>query len=405
MRAPPFIISHQGSVTRLDRVPFRASASGEGFDEAWLQELLYKHPEVLPAAELDAAYGELVAVCREMRTEAGPVDLVCITPHGRIALVETKLWRNPEARRTVVAQILDYAKELTKWEYSDLQREALRARSGSAASLHELVRNRPGALDEGSFHDQVSRNLRNGQFLLLIAGDGIQQGVEAIAEFLDRFGSLQFTFGLVEICVYELPSVGRLVHAQTLAKTVIMRRTVVAVEEVASVRVIDGTLPEPEQVVDQDPEKARKAAFFREFWRSFLDTLSLQDTNQSKPKASDGTNIYFMLPPSGGSCWVSAFLATSRNRAGVYLTFSRNSAIGPIAWQSFQNEIDEIKEELGVESEWSGIDGKYTVLSQVSYKSLDQPAELERVRDFLRDRVARYVNVFRPRLEKLAATP
>jgi len=42
---------------------------------------------------------------------------------GRLAVVEVKLWRNPEARRKVVAQILDYAKELSNWDYEDLQRE------------------------------------------------------------------------------------------------------------------------------------------------------------------------------------------------------------------------------------------------------------------------------------------
>ena len=36
---------------------------------------------------------------------------------GYITLVETKLWRNPDARRSVVAQIIDYAKELADWTY------------------------------------------------------------------------------------------------------------------------------------------------------------------------------------------------------------------------------------------------------------------------------------------------
>ncbi len=34
-------------------------------------------------------------------------------------LVEAKLWRNPEARRKVIGQILDYAKELSRWNYED----------------------------------------------------------------------------------------------------------------------------------------------------------------------------------------------------------------------------------------------------------------------------------------------
>ena len=40
---------------------------------------------------------------------------------GYLTLVETKLWRNPEARRTVVAQIIDYASHLSTWTYDDLR--------------------------------------------------------------------------------------------------------------------------------------------------------------------------------------------------------------------------------------------------------------------------------------------
>ena len=37
------------------------------------------------------------------------LDNLIMTNRGQLALVEVKLWRNPEARRKVVAQALDYA--------------------------------------------------------------------------------------------------------------------------------------------------------------------------------------------------------------------------------------------------------------------------------------------------------
>ena len=49
-------------------------------------------------------------------------------PLGRLTLAEFKLWRNPQARREVIGQILDYAKELASWRYADLQREVSRTR-------------------------------------------------------------------------------------------------------------------------------------------------------------------------------------------------------------------------------------------------------------------------------------
>ena len=45
---------------------------------------------------------------------------------GRIIILEAKLWRNPESKRKVIAQILDYASELTRWSFEDLEREVSR---------------------------------------------------------------------------------------------------------------------------------------------------------------------------------------------------------------------------------------------------------------------------------------
>jgi hypothetical protein len=49
-----------------------------------------------------------------------PIDIFMVTPSGLPVLVECKLWRNPEGRREVIGQILDYAKELSRWSSSDL---------------------------------------------------------------------------------------------------------------------------------------------------------------------------------------------------------------------------------------------------------------------------------------------
>ena len=43
------------------------------------------------------------------------VDALYVNAAGRLILAEFKLWRNPQARREVIGQILDYAKELASW--------------------------------------------------------------------------------------------------------------------------------------------------------------------------------------------------------------------------------------------------------------------------------------------------
>src|SRR5208337_3368683 len=114
---------------------------------------------------------------------------------------ECKLWRNPEARREVVAKIIHYATEISTWTYETLQDAIRRAKpldgsdEKSTGSLYELV-SAQGEIDEVSFHDAVSRNLKRGRFLLLIVGDGIQEGVESMTEFLQQHAGFHFILGL-----------------------------------------------------------------------------------------------------------------------------------------------------------------------------------------------------------------
>jgi hypothetical protein len=154
---------------------------------------------------------------------------------GLLTIVECKLWRNPEARRKVVGQILDYASELSSWDYERLQRAVGEALGQPGLSLYEYLRQKklkPGK--EATFIDNVNRNLRRGRFLLLIVGDGIRERVEAISDFLQNYAHLNFSFGLVETTIYQLPQPrGQTLFIQprVLAKTVEIERAVVRVEE------------------------------------------------------------------------------------------------------------------------------------------------------------------------------
>ena len=111
----PFIVSSNKS-ERLERVPL---TQGE-FSEEWLQKLLQESPQLLPVAEIDSIYAPLICIGREVHTDVGYIDNLYISPKGYITIVETKLWRNPQARREVVGQIIDYAKELKQFTYEQL---------------------------------------------------------------------------------------------------------------------------------------------------------------------------------------------------------------------------------------------------------------------------------------------
>src|SRR6476661_3039503 len=118
--ATPILVPVTGATVALK--PVSQSATG-GTLEDDIQSLIHAHPSILPIEEIDPIFKDAVPVCRELETPAGPIDNLLITPSGLPVLVECKLWRNADARREVVGQILDYAKELARFTVSDLQRE------------------------------------------------------------------------------------------------------------------------------------------------------------------------------------------------------------------------------------------------------------------------------------------
>jgi hypothetical protein len=211
----------------------RALEVGEyHFDEAWLRDFIFAHQQVLPINEIEPVFDLLIPVCTELRcNKAGSADILFINDAGLLTLVECKLWKNPEARREVVGQILDYAKELSRWSYDDLQR-AVQDRIGK--KLYDLVRENAEELDESTFTDSVSRNLKRGRFLLLVVGEGIRESVELIADFLQQHAHLNFTFALVEMGVFPLPKEigeGFLVHPRLVTRTVEIERAVIRIED------------------------------------------------------------------------------------------------------------------------------------------------------------------------------
>ena len=161
----------------------------------------------------------------------GFLDLAFVNEQGLLTFVECKLWRNPEARREVVGQILDYAQEISRWSYETLDACIKRSEKCSASSLWGVAQNAFNLTDEAAFIDRVSKQLRNGTFLLLIIGDGIRENTENIAGFLQKYAGLSFAFGLVEERLFLVPGSQRiLVQPRVLAKTVEIGRLILTAE-------------------------------------------------------------------------------------------------------------------------------------------------------------------------------
>jgi hypothetical protein len=258
--------------------PLGLQSGDASVSEADIQALVHAHPACLPIAEIDPMFSGPVPICTELKTLAGPIDNFMVTPSGLPVLVECKLWRNPEGRREVVGQIIDYAKELSRWSSADVQREVGRRLKREGNPLLELVRVADPEVDEIQFNDALTANLRRGRFLLLIVGDGIREGVEAIAEYLHIHAGLHFSLGLVELPIYLMPNGDRLIAPRVLARATIVIRNVVALPEGYTL----DEAADPARATEIDPDRSASAEAQR-FWAEFLADLKLDDPEQQIP--------------------------------------------------------------------------------------------------------------------------
>ena len=387
----PILISNN-STQLLERV--------EVENELTIQELVFENPSCLPISDIDEAYNPLIPICQELNTAVGPLDILMITPTGDLAIIETKLWRNPEARRKVVAQILDYAKELSSWRYEDLQREVNRKLGKKGNSLYQIATQQQPDLTipEADFVDSVSRNLLNGSFLLLIVGDGIREGAAGIAEFLSGTGNMHYSFAMVELSVYQAKELGRLVIPKTLVKTVeISRMTVELPTGFSLIEKKDRSTIEI-SAASISPERQKEKDFYEDFWVELISELDFDDPSQPLPKASRSQNL-FIYPAETKKAWISAYFMKSNNRVGVYFRV-QNDQEGNRIYEALNSHKEGIRNELGDEIIWSW-DQNADVGVRKPCEAVFAPEHREELKDFFKQWLNTFVNVFRPRLKRI----
>lgn len=334
----------------LPRVSRGAVVSEGSISEAKLQDLLFRYPEALPIADIDAAYARAIPICMELYLpSSGYADALYINHLGGITLTEFKLWRNPQARREVIAQILDYARVLASWDYEDLQRQVSLSLGGRAGNApYDLVKAQYPQVDEAEFVDNVTRHLKRGEFLLLIVGDGIQESAENITKFVQQH-SLHFTLALVEAALYRDAANSLIVQPRVLARTEIVQRFVVEggiVKDAAMANEVDHQEP----LSDQEAEHLR-------FWTAVLNDFSFSDPDVPVPAPTKQLTQYVKVEGSGHGGYAlsfSPYLNRSAGEMGCYLIAFRNrEREGRIF-----NELADAKDTLlpGIE-QWPSSDG------------------------------------------------
>jgi hypothetical protein len=392
--ATPVYLPNEGPAAALSPIEH----VGQKVLEDYIQALVHEHPTILPISEVDPIFAGAVPVCRELSTPAGFIDNLLVTPSGLPVLVECKLWRNAEARREVVGQILDYAKELSRFTVSDIQREVSKATGKGPTALLDIVRAADPEVDEVQFNDNLTANLRRGRFLLLLVGDGIRERVEAMADYLQEHAGMHFSLGLVELAIYVLPDGSRLVTPRVLAHTHTLVRNVVAVPE-------GFVVDEQAQVArerEADPETVALGDARQEFWTQFLKHLRLDDTEQAVPRAPRQGHIEFTLPAPGGTSWLTVYRDMKNNEVGVFLSGNRDSA-GEHAIRTIAQDWATVGPALGETATCTEKGGRPRIADALRPGPLDNEAVREKAFKWLAERTNTFINVLRPLVRSAAA--
>ena len=173
-------------------------------DEAHLQDLLANDVMVLPVKDIGYD-SQFVTIGKEVSLKNGYLDLLAVSPQGHIVLIETKLDKNPEVKRTVVGQILGYASYLWNKDYATVEgyfQSFLRQRKISfTGSLADYVKERIGDdnFSEAEFRAGIEKRLQLGSFSLFIVVDQANQELQDIANYLNDRTGQEVDFYVIEL--------------------------------------------------------------------------------------------------------------------------------------------------------------------------------------------------------------
>lgn len=176
-----------GKASPLKQIRFKA--------EAKLQDYLEQHPALIPVEDIDDNATPLLCIGKEVGVSSGSIDLLFIDKGGMLTVVETKLAKNPEARRTVVGQIIEYASYIYGWTAQDVYRASDQYFLESenvppeykGKSLDEVMKIfTEGEYVSEEFNDNIEQNLQSGKIRLLIAVDELVGPLRATVAFLNR---------------------------------------------------------------------------------------------------------------------------------------------------------------------------------------------------------------------------
>jgi hypothetical protein len=211
----------------------------EGYaSEEEMQTFLRDHAELIPVDEIQLGTPPLLCIGWEVSVASGSEDLLYVDENGLLTVVETKLRKNPEARREVVGQVLEYGAQASAWSPNDIEMKAQKFLSSAEcpqeyrgltleqAMRYFLERTGAPAREAFSYEDFLnlaSGNLERGHIRLVIAIDEPPDPLLRIVEFVNRF-SERFEMYLIQLKRFHDKATGQNIFVPALFGRVARKR-------------------------------------------------------------------------------------------------------------------------------------------------------------------------------------
>ncbi|MGF6596277.1 hypothetical protein P3T23_000984 [Paraburkholderia sp. GAS448] len=334
-------------------IGFKRVSLSAGHDEDWLQQKLFQHAALFPMAEMFGHGEAFIPLCREYPLRYGAsnvfVDLLGVSPTGRLVLIECKLWRNPGSRREVVAQLFEYASLMSRLTYSDLEAKLKHTRGLTGENpIFKAASEAFPELDEARFVDAVNESLRRGDFLLAIAGDGIRSDLHALKNLLANQGGVLARLALLEIRLYRDARGRTLIVPNVPVQTELVRREVF-VNGGREASAVEPVVPSPvdDRVIERDgADSGAAGSASREqnkaFWNMFINEVRFDHPDQTPPRHG-GNNWVRMDLPGPVASGLVAF--RENRRAAVMVKFKGPE--GRAFMQTLLEDQSALESELG----------------------------------------------------------
>jgi hypothetical protein len=190
----------------------------EGYaSERELQEFLRDFSTLIPMDEIELGAPPLLCIGFEVGAGGGSQDLLYVDETGLLTIAETKLKKNPELRREVIGQVLEYASYAHEWTARDIESLAGKFFSSNhcppeyqGLTLESALRKflettgSPAAetLSYEQFLLQMRETLDRGRIRLIIAVDEPVGHLLKTVEFINRFSQ---RFDILSLSIETIP--------------------------------------------------------------------------------------------------------------------------------------------------------------------------------------------------------